>query len=113
MSDTNNQQPQEAALLLADDHLQVDKLMHTLLAALAQENKAQSFELLDLLWSRLAVHIRAEHLCLFPSILDAPPLYFTGSGGTPKYDEAKSAIDLLRHDHDFFMRELGSAVNTM
>ncbi len=100
MSDTT-QHSQEAARALADDHSEVDKLLNKLLAALAQEDTAKSFELLDLLWARLAVHIRAEHLCLFPSILKAP------------HDEAKSAIDLLRHDHDFFMRELGAAVNTM
>jgi hemerythrin superfamily protein len=113
MSDTNNQQAQEAARSLADEHSEVDHLLNELLAALDQKDKAKSFELLDLLWARLAVHIRAEHLCLFPSILDAPQVNFTGSGGTPKYAEAKSAIDLLRHDHDFFMRELGAAVSTM
>jgi hypothetical protein len=113
ISGINNQQPQEVALPLADDHADVDKLIHRLLAALDHENKSHSFELLDLLWARLAVHIRAEHLCLFPSILEAPPVSFTGSDGRPQYDEAKSAIALLRHDHDFFMRELGTAVNTL
>jgi hemerythrin superfamily protein len=113
MSAINNQQPQEVARALADDHSEVEKLIHRLLVALDHENKAQSFELLDLLWARLAVHIRAEHLCLFPSILEVPPVNFIGSGGIPKYQEAKSAIDLLRHDHDFFMRELGKAVNTL
>ena len=113
MSDINDQQSQETARALANDHLGVDKLIDKLVATLDQENNAQSFELLDLLWARLAVHIRAEHICLFPSILNTPPVNFTGSGGTPQYDEAKNAIDLLRHDHDFFMRELGTAVNTM
>jgi len=113
MSAINNQQPKEVVRALADDHSEVDKLIHKLLATLDQENKLQSFELRDLLWARLAVHIRAEHLCLFPSILEVPPVNFIGSGGIPKYQEAKSAIDLLRHDHDFFMRELGKAVNIM
>ena len=113
MSDTNNQQAPESARALADDHSEMGQLLNELLATLDQEDKAKSLELLDLLWARLAVHIRAEHLWLFPSILDAPPFNFTGCGGTPKYAEAKSAIDLLRHDHDFFMRELGGAVNKM
>ncbi len=113
MSDTDNQQPQDAADALAEDHSQVDKLIQKLLVTLDQKNQAQAFELLDLLWTRLAVHIRAEHLCVFPSILDAATVNFTGGSGTPKYDEAKRALDLLRHDHDFFMRELGTAVNTM
>ena len=99
--------------MLANDHSELDKLIHNLLAALERTNKDQSLELLDLLWARLAVHIRAEHLCLFPSILGAPPVSFTGSGGRPQYHEAKGAIALLQHDHDFFMRELGTAVNTL
>lgn len=107
MPSTNNQPP-EAADVLADDHSEIERLIHNVLTALERANKGQSFELLDLVWARLAVHIRAEHLCFFPSILGAPPVSFTGSGGTPQYDEAKSAIDLLRHDHDFFMRELGA-----
>lgn len=113
MSNANNEQRLEPAHVLGDDHSEIHALIHELLTALDQENTAQSFELLDLLWARLAVHIRAEHHCLFPSILDASPHNFTGSSGTPKYDEAKSAIDSLRHDHDFFMHELGIAVNRM
>lgn len=113
MSGINNQQQQEVARALADDHSEVDKLIQRLLAALDQENKSQSFELLDLLWARLAVHIRAEHLCLFPSILEVPPVNFIGSGGIPGYQEAKSVIDRLRLDHEFLMRELGKAVNMM
>ena len=98
---------------MRDDHSELDKLLNKLLKALDQKNKAKSFELLDLLWARLAVHIRAEHLCLFPSILDASLANFSGSAGSPQYDEAKNAIDLLREDHDFFMRELGTSVNTL
>ena len=113
MSKTNNQEPQGAGRTLRDDHSELDKLINKLLKALDQKNKAKSFELLDLLWARLAVHIRAEHLCLFPSILDASLTNFGGSGGSPQYDEAKNAIDLLREDHDFFMRELGTTVNTL
>jgi hypothetical protein len=113
MTDTNNQQPQEVASALTDDHLQVDKLINKLLVALDQRDKRTSFELLDLLWARLAVHIRSEHHCLFPSILEAPRAHFTGTGGAPEYQEALSAIDHLRLDHEFFMRELGTAVNAM
>ena len=67
----------------------------------------------NLLWARLAVHIRAEHLCLFPSILNAPRTNFTVISGAPDHQEAQRAIDQLRLDHDFFMHELGTAVNTM
>ena len=105
--------PTEAAGLMTDDHATLDKLIDSLLAALDEGDRALSFERLDLLWARLAVHIRAEHLCLFPAILETPQTKLTGSRGAPQYDEARNALDLLRHDHDFFMRELARAVNTM
>ena len=105
--------PTEAAGLMADDHATLDKLIDSLLAALDEGDSALSFERLDLFWARLAVHIRAEHLCLFPAILETPQTKLTGSRGAPQYDEARNALDLLRHDHDFFMRELARAVNTM
>ena len=113
MPTNKSRQPPEAAGLMADDHSELDKLIVDVLAALDKGNKALSFERLDLLWARLAVHIRAEHLCLFPSILGAPQANFTGTAGTPRYEEAQGAIDVLRHDHDFFMRELATVVNTM
>ena len=114
MKPTNkSQEPPDAAGLMADDHSRLHKLIDDLFAALDEGNTALSFERLDLLWARLAVHVRAEHLCLFPSILGAPRANFTGTGGTPRYEEAQRAIDVLRHDHDFFMRELSTAVNTM
>lgn len=113
MSAINNQQPKEVARALADDHWEVDKLVCKLLAALDQENESQSFELLDLLWARLAVHIRAEHLCLFPSILEVPRANFRATRGAPEYQEAQSAIEQLRVDHEFFMRKLGTSINIM
>ncbi len=113
MPTNKSQRPPEAASVMTDDHSEIDQLIHELLAALDKRDRAQSFEHLDLLWARLAVHIRAEHLCLFSSILEAPRANFTGTGGTPRYEEAQGAIDVLRHDHDFFMRELATAVNTM
>jgi hypothetical protein len=113
MPTNKSQRPREAANVMTDDHSELGRLIDDLLAALDEGNKALSFERLDLLWARLAVHIRAEHLCLFPSILGAPRANFTGTGGTPWYEEAQRAIDVLRHDHDFFMRELSTAVNAM
>lgn len=106
MPTDKSQQPPKPAGLWADDHSELGELIDDLLAGLDEENKALSFERLDLLWARQAVHIRAEHLCLFPSILDAPRANFTGTGSTPWYEEAQRAIDVLRHDHDFFMHEL-------
>ena len=106
----SNEQPGLTASVLAHDHAEIDTLTGDLLAALEQGDKLEVFTRLDLLWARLAVHIRAEHLCLFPSILEAD---FTISSGGPQYQEVRSAIDQLRLDHEFFMRELGANVKIM
>jgi hypothetical protein len=112
MSTTDNKMSQGGAGVLVDDHSEVDILIHDLLAALDESNKARSFEQLDLLWARLAVHIRAEHLHLFPSILgaldqplDVPP------ADMPSSEHVREVLERLREDHDFFMVELSKAVN--
>ena len=99
--------------LLERDHEELDGVLGELFLALDHSDKDQSFTLLDLLWARLAIHIRAEHLCLFPAILGAPQALLTGRGGAPRLDEAQSAIAVLRSDHDFFMHELAKAINLM
>ena len=96
--------------MLAHDHSEVDTLIGDLLAALEEGDKLKVFVRLDLLWARLAVHIRAEHLCLFPSLLEAD---FTIRSDCPQYAEIHNAIDQLRLDHEFFMHELGASVKIM
>jgi len=100
--------------LLRDDHAQVGALVKELDAALGREDAARSFALLDLVWARLAVHIRAEHLCFFPAILDAlAQLPEAQSGAVVTSFEAKDLIAHLREDHNFFMNELASAIKVM
>jgi hypothetical protein len=98
--------------LLEADHDSVDHLMRTLSKALERPDAREAFVLLDTLWARLAVHIRAEHLCLFPAILGAATERFTGRDGVPTRTAAEAAIKRLREDHDFFMRQVAIAVNT-
>jgi len=98
---------------LESDHAALGKLFAEFQARLEAPEAARAFELLDLIWARLAIHIRAEHLCLFPAILNAPARKFTGTNGTPQPEEAHEAIRLLRSDHDFFMHEMASGVNTL
>ena len=86
---------------LADDHKAVDEVLTQLLTALQKKDVHASHEKLDLLWARLAVHIRAEHLHLFPTVLGA---------ATPDLTEAPSVVEKLRGDHDFFMHELARAI---
>jgi iron-sulfur cluster repair protein YtfE (RIC family) len=99
--------------LLERDHVKLDSVLRELFLALDHGDKDESFARLDLLWARLAIHIRAEHLCLFPAILGAPQALLTGRGGAPRLEEAQSAIAVLCSDHDFFMHELAKAVNLM
>ena len=97
--------------LLERDHEELDAVLGELFLALDQGERDESFARLDLLWARLAIHIRAEHLCLFPAILGAPQALLTGTGGAPRLEVAQSAIALLRSDHDFFMHELAKSIN--
>ena len=102
--------------LLTEDHADVDGLFHKLLNALEAGDARLAFSLLDFLWARLAVHIRAENLCLFPAILraaDQAGVSDSNAAAAPRLEEARSAISELRIDHDFFMRELAAAVNQM
>jgi hypothetical protein len=101
--------------LLAEDHADVGGLFRQLLQALEAGDARLAFSLLDFLWARLAVHIRAENLCLFPTILRAADQLkgVDSTTAAPRLEEARSAISELRIDHDFFMRELAEAVNRM
>lgn len=97
---------------LDHDHTELDTLLQTAFAALADGALDRVFAPLDAFWARLAVHIRAENLHLFPALLraaeesprrmDAPP------PGT-----ITEVIMRLRADHDFFMNELALAMKTL
>lgn len=94
----------EARQRLSDDHQAVNEVLTQLLTALDNKDAEASYSKLDLLWARLAVHIRAEHLHLFPTIINR---------WAHDSSEAQSLIDKLRADHDFFMRELARAVGIL
>ena len=82
---------------LSDDHDAVGEVLKQLLTALDKTDVETSHAKLDLLWARLAVHIRAEHLHLFPAV-------------TSRLAETQAVVEALRVDHDFFMRELARAI---
>ena len=110
----SSENSQSAEGLLAEDHEALGKLLNALLAALDQRDAPTAFARLDRFWGRLAMHIRGEHLHLFPAILRA----LDGdigklAGETPTLPEARAAIAQLRRDHDFFMHELAGAVKVM
>lgn len=91
----------EARQLLSDDHRAVNAVLKQLLTALETRDVKASYSKLDLLWARLAVHIRAEHLHLFPTVTNRL---------APDSSRLQSVVEELRADHDFFMRELAHAV---
>ena len=88
---------------LIDDHAAVDKILKQLQNALGAGDLEIAHAKLDLFWARLAVHIRAEHLHLFPTVLSSIE-------NTP---EAQAVVAQLRQDHDFFMHQLALAVEIM
>ena len=103
--------PSQARQRLSDDHRAVDKVLKQLLTALENKDVEASYSKLDLLWARLAVHIRAEHLHLFPTLINR----LTGSirGDAPDLSEVQTAIGKLREDHNFFMHELARAIGIL
>lgn len=98
--------------LLETDHESLARLFAELDTELAKPNIARAFELLDLFWARLAVHIRAENLHLFPALVNAPASLFTGRDGLPTSEEAHELLSRLRGDHNFFMKELAQMMKT-
>ena len=98
--------------VLVDDHAEVGALFGDLWREFDGGGARGVFEKLDYLWARLAVHIRAEHLHLFPALLNASVgSRGDGTDGAPTPGEVRAAVERLREDHDFFMRELAGAVN--
>lgn len=101
--------------LLADDHSELDLLLGEVFTALDAGDIERVYQKLDLFWARMAMHIRAEHLHLFPAILGAIETHETAAENYsfPSFQAAQSAINELREDHDFFMRELSDAMKRM
>jgi len=99
--------------LLQDDHESLGQLLTELAVELPGPDIARAFELLDLFWARLAVHIRAENLHLFPALANAPASLFTGEGNVPTSAETQNVLARLRSDHDFFMKELALMIRAM
>jgi hypothetical protein len=95
---------------LADDHVALDELLKQLQTALDHGDVDAGFAKLDLFWAKLAVHIRAEHLQLFPSVLDGLSANAEGEIPAPRLSGTLAAIKRLRMDHEFFMRQLARAI---
>jgi len=99
------------ATLLQGDHASLGQLLIELDGELAKRNLQRSFELLDLFWARLAIHIRGENLHLFPALANVSVAY--SGKDVPTTQEIKDALTRLRNDHNFFMKELALAIQDM
>jgi iron-sulfur cluster repair protein YtfE (RIC family) len=97
--------------LLEHDHEQLSEVLAQLRDAIGRQDQNHAFLLLDLFWARLAMHIRAENVHLFPALHRAVPA--ANAAGMPTADEVKSAVDRLKSDHNFYMDQLSRAVKTM
>ena len=89
---------------LQHDHAELGELLNELDAALEANDATRAHATLDLFWARLAMHIRAEHLHLFPAISRISNDQALAPG------EPENTIAKLREDHDFFMRELSQSI---
>ena len=90
--------------LLSNDHAQIDLLLADTLEKL-EANDPDAFSALDLFWARLAMHIRAEHLHLFPAVKIISE--------TELLSDMPGILERLRRDHDFFMHELADVIKDM
>lgn len=102
----------QARQRLSDDHRAVNDVMKQLLTALQEKDVQASHSKLDLLWARLAVHIRAEHLHLFPTVINRLTETFDHAAA-PDLSEAQSVVDKLRADHNFFMTAFAGAIGVL
>lgn len=101
--------------LLAHDHSELDAALAGLVSALAEGDAARSLERLDLFWARLAMHIRAENIHLFPALLRTVEASrrSTRAAGPAEPEEIQTIVARLRDDHDFFMNELTAALKQL
>ena len=104
---------QQVSEQLIDDHAALDELLKQLQTALRDSDLQLAHNLLDLFWAKLAVHIRAEHLHLFPTVLGGLENAALDNAAASSLDEAQLVVVQLRQDHEFFMHQLALAVEIM
>jgi hypothetical protein len=108
-----SRQGDEPMRFLNTEHQVMAELLKQLTGLLEKPDVLWAFEVLDFFWASLAVHIRAEHVCLFPAILNAPRDRFAPADGAPSYTEAVAMVARLRSDHTEFMNDLAQAIKLM
>ncbi|MBX3282862.1 MAG: hemerythrin domain-containing protein [Acidobacteria bacterium] len=92
--------------LLETDHLELDALIGETEAAIEAADATKTFETLDYFWARLGMHIRAEHLRLFPAVREV-------AAASSDLENIPEILTVLREDHDYFMTELARAIKAL
>jgi hypothetical protein len=103
----------EIEKLLVTDHSELDLLLQRTFEAMESGDAELTYRKLDLFWARLAMHIRSEHLHLFPALLKLS--HNPGAAGLSAEESIRiqELIELLHDDHDYFMRQLLAVIKTM
>lgn len=96
--------------LLINDHYEIDAILRRLFVAFDKEDAEEVRCHLDFFWARLAMHIRAENLHLFPAVLRT---FRERTESAPPLQLVENSLRKLDDDHNFFMRELGAAVKEL
>lgn len=107
-------EPGSLVAILTNDHVELGALLLELLNSLDEANADEAYARLDTLWARLAVHIRAENVQVFPDILRT--LDAQRAAGRQDVEQSamlRASIERLRSDHDVFMSELKDAVKAV
>lgn len=90
----------DVADLMESDHDYIDEILDGAFEAIEAGDGERLFACADMFWARLGMHIRAEHLYLFPALENAP----AAPKDTAGKDEVAEVLSGLREDHNFFMR---------
>ena len=107
-------EPESVVTILSNDHVELGALLLELLSSLDEANVDEAYARLDTLWARLAVHIRAENVQVFPDILRALDAQTAAARQEVETSaRLRASIERLRSDHDVFMSELKDAVKAM
>jgi hypothetical protein len=102
----------EVETILEADHAELDHLLERTFRAIDSADCREAYLALDYFWARLAMHIRAEHLRLFPAVREIAGRAAEVNDGDG-FGDIPELLEQLRHDHDFFMTELARAIKTL
>ena len=102
----------EVETILEADHAELDRLLERTFRAMDSADCREAYLGLDYFWARLALHIRAEHLRLFPAVRSITQRAAEADDAV-NFEDIPELLEQLRHDHDFFMTELARAIKAL